>query len=144
MRHPVKVKLGFKNSYLYSALNPLSGEHHTLLLPYVNTGCMNIYLEYLGKSLAGKKALLIMDGAGWHKSLGLKVPPGVKIVYLPSYCPELNPVEGLWKYIKNHTIRNRIFVTLGAVEDAVCDFVKNNITKDRIKSISDGYNYLIT
>jgi len=47
-----------------------------------------------------------------------------QILILPPYCPELNPIERLWQYIKNHTIRNRIFQTIEELEIAVCDFVK--------------------
>lgn len=45
IRTPVKVKLGFKNFYLYSAVNPKTGEEFTLLLPYVNKECMKIFMQ---------------------------------------------------------------------------------------------------
>lgn len=120
------MKLGFKNFYLYSSLNPDSGKHHTLLLPYVNTDCMNIYLEELSKDIKtrNKEAVVIMDGAGWHKSDSLKVPDNIKIEILPPYCPELNPVERFWQYIKNHTIKNKVFDSLEEIEDVVCKFVQ--------------------
>jgi len=41
------------------------------------------------------------------------------------YCPELNPVERLWKFIKDNTIKNKVFETLKNLEDEVCEFVKN-------------------
>jgi transposase len=64
---------------------------------------MNIYLKALSLDLAIRKkdAILIMDGAGWHKSKELIVPENIKIEILPPYCPELNPVERLWRYVKN-------------------------------------------
>lgn len=36
-RTPMNVKLGFENFYLYGAVNPMTGEDFTLLLPYINT-----------------------------------------------------------------------------------------------------------
>ncbi len=92
----VKVKLGFQNFYLYSAVNPDSGKNFTLLLPSVNTDCMNIFLEKLS-SKKKEDLILIMDNAGWHKSKSLIIPKNIQIVFLPSYCPELNPVKRLWK-----------------------------------------------
>jgi len=132
-RTQVKMKLGFKNFYLYSAVMPKNGKNFTLLMPSVNTDCMNVFLEELSEEIK-EDFILIMDGAGWHKSKDLIVPKNIQIVLLPPYCPELNPVERLWKYIKNHTIKNRVFNTLENLEDEICDFVKN-LTKDVVMSI---------
>ena len=93
-----------------------------------------------------------MDGAVCHKSKNLIIPKNItkkyyqkilpkniKIILLPPYCKELNPVERLWKYIKDIVIRNKIFETLLELELAVCDFV-SNLSIDIIKSVC-GYNY---
>lgn len=124
-RSTVKAKIGYKNFYLYGAANPASGEHFELILPAVNTACMNIYLEEFAKTLGDRKAIVIMDGAGWHKAKGLIVPNNIEIVYLPPYSPELNPVERLWLYIKQGLIKNRIYETLNALENAVANFITN-------------------
>lgn len=121
----MKVKLGFKNFYLYSAVNPKNGEDFTLLLPLVKTDCMNVFLEELSKKIGDQKLVIVMDGAGWHKSKKLTIPPNIRIELLPPYCPELNCVERLWKYIKDNTIKNKVFETLEDLEMAICDFVKN-------------------
>ena len=65
-----------------------------------------------------------MDGAGWHKSDKLKYPKNIRIIIQPAYSPELNPIEKLWQYIKDHTIKNRIFKTLTELEDKVCNFIQ--------------------
>jgi len=56
----VAVKLGFENFYVYSAVNPITGEDFTLMIPNVNTACMNVFLEEMSKSLK-KEAIIIMD-----------------------------------------------------------------------------------
>ena len=118
------MKLGFKNFYLYSSLNSNDGKHFTLLLPNVNTDCMNVYLKELSRKIK-EDVILIMDGAGWHKSKNLIVPKNIQIVLLPPYCPELNPVERLWRYIKDNVLKNKVFNTLLELELAVCKFVRN-------------------
>ena len=120
--------MGFKNFYLYSSVNPSNGDNFTLLLPSVNTDCMNFYLKELSRDIK-EDFILIMDGAGWHKSKNLIIPKNIQIVFLPPYCPELNPVERLWKYIKNNTIKNKVFETLEILEDEICNFIKN-LTSD--------------
>ena len=124
IRTPVKVKLGFKNFYLYSSVNPNDGDSFTLLLPSVNTDCMNLYLKELSKKIK-EDFILIMDGAGWHKSKNLIIPKNIQIILLPPYCPELNPVERLWRYIKDNTIKNKVFKTLIELENLVYEFVRN-------------------
>lgn len=123
-RTRVKIKLGFKNFYLYSCANPTNGKNFTLLMPNVDTACMNVFLKELSEEIK-EDFVLIMDGAGWHKSKDLITPKNIQIILLPPYCPELNPVERLWKYIKDNTIKNKVFETLENLEDEVCEFVKN-------------------
>ena len=109
----------FKDGIWYN-----NGKHFTILLPNVNTDCMNVYLKELSKEIKGD-FILIMDGAGWHKSKNLIIPKNIQIILLPPYCPELNLVERLWRYIKDNTIKNKVFETLTELENLVCKFVRN-------------------
>lgn len=94
---------------------------------------MNIYLKKLSRKIK-EDFILIMDGAGWHKSKNLIIPKNIQIELLPPYCPELNPVERLWRYIKDNVIKNKIFETLPELELAVCKFVKN-LSLDVVRSV---------
>jgi transposase len=141
-RTAVKVKLGYKNFYVYGAANPLTGANFHLLLPKANTECMNIFIRELIKEFGGKKIILVLDGAGWHKSKNLEIPENITIVFLPPYSPELNPIERLWLHIKHHTIRNRIYDTLNDLEEAVCNFIKN-LKSQTVESIC-RINYLFS
>jgi hypothetical protein len=105
------------------------GEDFTLLLPWVNTDMMNAFLAGMAERLGGRRCILIMDRAGWHVPKDLDVPPNIRIVLLPPYSPELNPVERLWQWPKlrvrsrkrpkRHAVRNRLHLTLESVEDAL-------------------------
>ena len=130
----VIVKQGYKNFYVYSSACPKTGESFSLFLPEVNTEMMNIYLDELSKYYAGKRIILIMDQAGWHKSNKLKVPKNIEIEELPPYSPELNPVERIWKWLKKKTIHNRIFANLEEIMDAVADEI-NQLTKEKIMTL---------
>ena len=137
-RTQIKVKLGFKNFYLYSAVNPSTGLEFTLVMPNVDTDCMNVFLKELSSMVNDKKVVIVMDGAGWHKSEGLQIPSNIRIELLPPYCPELNPVERFWKYIKDNVIKNRVFETLEELEIAVCDFIRS-LTTEVVRSICRNY-----
>lgn len=97
-------------------------------MPNVDTDCMNVFLEELSQEF-NDDFILIMDGAGWHKSKDLQIPKNIQIIILPPYCPELNCVERLWKYVKDNTIKNKVFETLENLENEVCNFV-NNLTTE--------------
>lgn len=133
-RTQVKIKLGFDNFYLYGAVSPASGQHISLILPNVNTQCMNIFLQELAIVMGNKKIFLVLDGAGWHKSKRLVVPATIKLIYLPAYSPELNPIERLWLHIKQHTIKNKLYSNLQELKECLCRFV-NDITTSEISSI---------
>lgn len=139
-RTQVKVKLGYKNFYLYGAVNPSSGKHVSLILPSVNTICMNIFLQELAVELGNTKIILVMDGAGWHKSNNLIVPDNITLAFLPPYSPELNPIERLWLHIKHHTIRNRIYKTLNELQKELCRFIQN--MKMQVVASICAVNYL--
>jgi transposase len=46
--------------------------------------------------------VVILDGAGWHRSQGLLVPGNITLLALPPYSSELNPVERIWHYLRSH------------------------------------------
>ncbi len=133
------VKQGFKSFYLYSAVEPSTGKDFTLIMPHVNTENMNEFLKELAKEISGNM-ILVMDGAGWHKSKDLKIPNNIEIMMLPPYSPELNPVEKLWQYIKNNIMKNQIFESLIQLEESLTIFLKS-ISTDIVKSICKMVNH---
>lgn len=101
---------------------------------------MNIFLEKIAEQYKNKPMTLVMDGAGWHKSKGLNIPNSIEVIYLPPYSPELNPVERLWLYLKQNTIKNKIYETLGDLEKTISDFILT-LKQSEIKDICSA-NYL--
>jgi transposase len=51
---------------------------------------------------------MVLDQAGWHDSRALSVPANVTLVPLPSYSPELNPVERVWLHLKERFLSHRL------------------------------------
>ena len=55
------------------------------------------FLEQVGGSAPEAMHLVIQDGAGFHQAEGSpQLPANVRVIRLPPYSPELNPVERLW------------------------------------------------
>ena len=62
-----------------------------------------------------KKIYLILDNAPYNKSnqvRDLARELKIKILYLPVYSPNLNPIERLWKFMKKEVMANRYFPDL--------------------------------
>ena len=51
----------------------------------------------------------------------LVVPHNITIVLLPPKCPELNPQENVWQFIRDNWLSNRVFDDLHALIDHCCD-----------------------
>ena len=68
----------------------------------------------------GAHAVLMLDQAGWHLSGVLEVPSNITLLPLPPKCPELNPVENVWQFMRDNWLSNRIFSSYENVVDHCC------------------------
>lgn len=76
------------------------------------------FVKHLGRHIRGR-VTLVWDNLAAHKSRKLKDwigrHPRFRLVYLPAYAPELNPVEGLWSWLKTNHLGNVCADTLEPV-----------------------------
>lgn len=64
----------------------------------------------------------------------LKIPKNVILLFQPPYCPEVNPIERVWQYIKYH-LRSLLFINLDDVKEKVAQ-VLNSLRQDIIISLA--------
>ena len=65
-----------------------------------------MHLEEIAFHVApGAHAVLLLDQAVWHGSAELVVPPNITLMPLPPRCPELNPVENVWQFMRDNCKR---------------------------------------
>jgi len=111
--------LGFTSAYVFGAVCPAAGKAAALIMPICNTLAMNHHLAEISRQVAiDGHAVVILDGAGWHRSHGLVVPGNITLLSLPPYSPELNPVEHIWHYLRSHWLANSVFRSLADIMDA--------------------------
>jgi transposase len=78
--------------------------------------------EIAAEVAPGGHAVLILDQAGWHLSKRrLAVPKNITLVALPPKCPELNPVENVWQFLRDNWLSNRVFTSYEDLLDHCCD-----------------------
>jgi len=82
--------------------------HDGIVAPFVIDGAMNgpIFLAYIEQCLAptlGRRDIVIMDNLPAHKVAGVIEAIealGASVLYLPSYSPDLNPIEQFFSKLK--------------------------------------------
>ena len=81
------------------------------------------FIDTLDKN---KKYVFIFDNASYHKTdvikNYLKRFSNIKVVYLPPYCPELNPIETCWKIARHDVTNSKYFSTIEKLKDRLENF----------------------
>jgi hypothetical protein len=120
VRPVVQAALVREYLYAYSAVSPWDAHLDSLVLPDASTVCMNVFLEEIAARYPADFIVMVLDGAGWHRSGALEVPDNMALLPLPPYAPELNPVELVWAELREKAFHNHVFDSLDAVEDQLC------------------------
>lgn len=81
----------------------------------------NIDEKYPGESIT-----LVLDNAryqrNWHVT-ELAAELGIELLYLPTYSPNLNLIERVWKLVKSKCLRNRYYEDFGEFRGAIDSFL---------------------
>jgi transposase len=110
------------STYIFGAICPYEGTAAGLILPWCNTEAMNLHLAAISAKVAPHRhAVLMVDQAGWHTTPRLTVPDNISIVPLPPKCPELNPQENVWQFLRDNWLSNRVFSCYDNIVDHCCD-----------------------
>jgi len=90
----------FKAFWLYGAVEPLTGEHFICQFSHVDTDCYQQFLDEFSKAYPNSLNILQVDNGRFHKAKRLQVPENIILLFQPPHCPEVNPIERLWLYLK--------------------------------------------
>ena len=70
---------------------------------------------------------MVLDNAGYNRSYKVRdvgKELGIKIIYLPSYSPNLNPIERLWKYMKKKVMANTYYPDIETFQEELMLFLR--------------------
>ena len=84
----------------------------------------------------GRHAVLIVDGASWHQAYLADDFDNLTLIKLPPYSPELNPMEQVWQWLRQHELANRCFENYDDIVDQ-CSRAWNVFIEDveRVKKL---------
>lgn len=130
----------YKWGYLHEALE-VDGANDTQLLftPAINQDIHALFLRQIADSDPRSLHVVIQDQAGFH--LGkqdTRLPDNVRLLPLPPYCPELNPVEGFGRLLKAPTA-NRLYRSLRELEDHLIVIARDWTQPDKVRSLIHGW-----
>src|SRR3989344_2666031 len=119
----------FDNRYLFSAVAPLSGKSfHLLGIDGFDSEATNTFLLQLKKHHPNKMVVLVWDNAPCHRPLIHRTIPGLIVLFLPPYSPELNPCERFFEELRKATA-NQIFKSITDQEMAI---------EEKLKALADN------
>lgn len=106
----------------------------------VNTETMcELLRKVAALSLTGP-ITLVLDNARYQRNVtvqALAEQLGITLLYLPSYSPNLNLIERLWKFVKRHALYGRYHPTFAQFQHAVEEVLDNLSTThaEKLKSL---------
>ena len=108
---------------LYEALNPCTGEELHARFEKAISDHTITFLEQIASTYPDKPVTIIWDQASFHTSnqvqQWLDDHTRFEVILLPPRSPQMNPVEDIWRHVKNRVAAN-LRRTLDALADA-CD-----------------------
>ena len=130
----------FEAFYVYGAVAPTTGERFFLELPYLNADTFQLFVDAFAQAFPDSLNILLLDNSGAHTAQRIRWPAHVRYVWLPPYCPELNPIERLWRDLKDDLAWQQ-FPDLAAQQAYVGDLLQA-YDAPTLRSLT-GYAYLV-
>ncbi len=125
LRPICQAMLTHEYTYAYGAVDVCTGELDSLILPRQHRLHAVVPQRSFGTSPHDEHIVMVIDGAGWHRSDGLKAPANIYLLKLPPYAPELNSIEHVWDELREKFFHNRVFKSLDVLEDHLTMALKN-------------------
>lgn len=122
---------------LYGALNPKTG---ALCLDQAlrwNQDSFQAHMRHLRRLWGGWRIVLLLDRGSPHRarrSRQVAQQLGIRLRYLPRACPELNPVEGLWRFVKGRILANEPTPSIDASVERACEALQSLSFKERLQT----------
>lgn len=96
---------------------------------YTDTGLFNGWFEQQLLPALKPGDVVIVDNASFHKDPELQIMAeayGVRLIYLPAYSPDLNPIEKFWANLKRNI--RKIIKKCESLQDAITQAFKETLS----------------
>jgi len=117
----------------------------------INSESITDFFEQIRGQYTSRSCIhIVLDGAGYHRSSQVVEKAeslNIKLHYLPSYSPNLNPIERLWKVMNEEVRNNQYFATAKEFRQQINHFFKvilPDISESLNSRINDNFQVLIS
>jgi len=124
----------YDSYYIYGLIEPITVRSFFYEFSHFNSTVMGIFLEKFQQENPKEIHIIQLDNAPIHTAKKLNVPDNIILLFQPPYCPEVNPIERVWEYIK-YRLRSQWFADLDDVKNKVAQIL-NSLSTDIIISLS--------
>ena len=135
-----KYKHSYQYKWLWGSFSPITGESFCMTIDVV---CKELFVKYLqdfSRHKPDELKILVIDNAAFHSTKDVILPKNIVLLPIPPYCPELNPAEKVWQWMKDKTAM-KIYDTLEILETKI-DSLLEQIEGQLVKSITGYQIYL--
>jgi transposase len=117
---PARVALTGSNArrVVFGALNVRTGHRLCLVRPRPRGEDFRVFLQTLPHHYRGWHVVLVLDADSAHTACASQpwaAQVGMELLWLPTRCPELNPLEALWRSGKQTICANRQYPSIDEV-----------------------------
>ena len=120
---PIGIKASdYRNYYIYGTVEPESGGFLMYEFDTMNSENFQEFLNAFELAYPEGQHVIVVDGSRTHFAKKLEIPPCIKLLQLPPYCPELNPIERVWLSLKRH-LNWKNWPTLDKLKDEVMTII---------------------
>jgi len=119
--------------------------------PKIDAMSLIALLVAIEATYSGKKWIYVfLDNATYHHAILVREwlgQPGrrIRLHFIPSYCPHLDPIERCWGVMHEHVTNNRSYETFAQFRSAILRFLRRTVPKkwDRFRDrITDNFRVI--
>jgi transposase len=110
----------------YNVLGAFDAVTHRLIRVtnqgYINAESVCTLLRSVAEATVGLPITLVLDNARYQKCAlvqGLAESVGIELLYLPSYSPNLNLIERLWRFVRKQSLDSTYYEDFGKFTAAI-------------------------
>jgi len=135
--------------HINGAIDVSTSEVFTQEYTTINSQSIIAFLSYLAANIDATKIHIICDNARTNKNKELAAylatQSRFQFHYLSPYSPNLNPIERLWKVMREHVTHNRLYQSFADFGSAVRNFFATTVNEIQgvlKKRINDNFEII--
>ena len=118
---------------VFGAISHELGKAFHIKSKKLNSDVFMKFVEHLMMVNPTRHLVLVVDNAPWHTSKKVEnfldgIKDKVEVLWLPAYSPDFNPIEHLWRFMKE-VVSNFFFPKMAELINAVTDFFNSLYSK---------------